>query len=85
MHKGNLEVAFMNSTSDRIEKKILLRAVGDAGEFGSWFGVAFENNFVAGAPINGTIVPTKVDAQVAKAQEPYAGWRSRSTSTESNR
>lgn len=81
MHKGNLEVAFMNSTSDRIEKKILLRAprdrvwraVGDAGEFGSWFGVAFENNFVAGAPINGTIVPTKVDAQVAKAQEPYAG------------
>jgi uncharacterized protein YndB with AHSA1/START domain len=66
---------------DRIEKKVLLRAprdrvwraISDAQEFGTWFGVAFDGPFVAGKRLTGRIVPTKVDAGVAKAQEPHAG------------
>lgn len=47
--------------TDRIEKKILLRApkarvwraLTDAAEFGSWFGVKFEGPFKVGSSING--------------------------------
>jgi uncharacterized protein YndB with AHSA1/START domain len=49
------------------------RAVSDAKEFGSWFGVAFDGPFAAGTRVTGRIVPTTVDAEVAKMQEPYAG------------
>ncbi|MFL5391596.1 MAG: SRPBCC family protein, partial [Myxococcales bacterium] len=49
------------------------RAISDPAEFGTWFGVAFDGPFVAGARVTGRIVPTKVDAEIAKAQEPYAG------------
>jgi len=67
--------------SDRIEKNVLLkaprprvwRALTDAQEFGQWFGVKFDGQFVPGAPIHGVIVPTTVDADVARAQEPYRG------------
>jgi uncharacterized protein YndB with AHSA1/START domain len=67
--------------TDRIEKQILLRAprervwraVSDAGQFGHWFGVAFDAPFIAGSRLTGKIVPTKVDAEVAKMQEPYTG------------
>jgi uncharacterized protein YndB with AHSA1/START domain len=68
-------------STDRIDKQILLRAtrervwraVSDAKEFGSWFGVAFDGPFAAGTRVTGRIVPTTVDAEVAKMQEPYAG------------
>jgi uncharacterized protein YndB with AHSA1/START domain len=69
-------------TTDRIEKQILLRAprarvwraLTDAREFGEWFGVKFEGAaFTPGALVRGVIVPTTVDADVAKAQQPYAG------------
>jgi uncharacterized protein YndB with AHSA1/START domain len=68
-------------STDRIEKKILLRAprervwraISDAKQFGSWFGVAFDAPFAEGARLNAKIVPTTVDAEVAKMQEPYAG------------
>jgi uncharacterized protein YndB with AHSA1/START domain len=68
-------------STDRIEKKVLLRAprervwraISDAGEFGSWFGVAFDGAFVAGKRLTGKIVPTRVDAEVAKLQEPHQG------------
>jgi len=68
-------------SADRIEKKILLRAprervwraISDAREFGSWFGVAFDGPFAEGMRLTGKIVPTTVDAEVAKMQEPYAG------------
>jgi uncharacterized protein YndB with AHSA1/START domain len=68
-------------STDRIEKKILLRApreriwraVSDAKQFGSWFGVAFDKPFAEGARLNAKIMPTTVDAEVAKMQEPYAG------------
>ncbi len=71
----------MEVVSDRIEKKILLRAsparvwraISDAHEFGTWFGVAFAGPFSAGARVAGKIVPTKMDPQIAKAQEPYTG------------
>ena len=67
--------------TDRIEKKILLRAprarvwraLADAEEFGQWFGVKFDGPFTPGAVQRGVIVPTTVDAEVAKAQQPYAG------------
>jgi len=68
-------------STDRIEKKILLRAplkrvwraLSDAAEFGSWFGIKFDGPFAPGARRNGTIVGTKVDGDVAKAQKQYEG------------
>jgi uncharacterized protein YndB with AHSA1/START domain len=73
----------MTTSSDRIEKRVLLhasrervwRAISDSKQFGSWFGVEFDGPFVAGASITGKIVPTTVDAEVAKTQEPYKGFR----------
>jgi uncharacterized protein YndB with AHSA1/START domain len=67
--------------TDRIEKKILLRAprkrvwraLADSTEFGSWFGMKFDGPFVPGASVRGVIVPTTVDAEVAKAQKEYEG------------
>ena len=66
---------------DRIEKEVLLkapidrvwRAISDADEFGRWFGVRFDGPFLAGTSVIGTITPTTVDEDVAKAQEPHAG------------
>jgi len=54
----------MNASTGRIERKILLkapvsrvwRALSDAEEFGSWFGVDFKGQtFVAGEPARGQI------------------------------
>jgi uncharacterized protein YndB with AHSA1/START domain len=67
--------------TDRIEKKVLLRAplkrvwraLSDSTEFGSWFGMKFEGPFAPGTRIPGVIVPTSVDAEVASAQKPYEG------------
>lgn len=71
--------------SDRIEKKILLkasrervwRAISDSACFGAWFGVEIDGPFVAGQEAAGRIAPTRVDAEVARLQEPYCGlaWR----------
>jgi len=71
----------MTQHTDRIEKKILLRAprervwgaISDARQFGTWFGVEFDGEFVAGARLTGKIAPTKVDPEVAKSQQPYSG------------
>ena len=67
--------------TDRIEKRILLRtprkrvwrALADSTEFGTWFGMKFDGPFAPGAIMRGTIVPTTVNAEVAKAQQPYEG------------
>jgi uncharacterized protein YndB with AHSA1/START domain len=67
--------------TDRIEKKILLRAprkrvwraLSDSTEFGSWFGMKFDGPFAPGASMRGVITPTTVDAEVAKAQKEYEG------------
>jgi uncharacterized protein YndB with AHSA1/START domain len=69
------------ATSDRIEKTIVLkaprarvwRAIGNAEEFGRWFGVRFDGPFKSGTTLHGVIVPTTVDPEVAKLQEPFAG------------
>jgi uncharacterized protein YndB with AHSA1/START domain len=68
-------------TTDRIEKQVLLRApharvwraLTDAREFGTWFGMKFDAPFTPGARIPGVIVPTTVDAEVARAQQPFEG------------
>ena len=68
------------ASTDRIEKKILLRAprarvwraITDAEEFGKWFGVKFDRPFAPGALMRGVLVGTAVDADVAKAQQAYA-------------
>ena len=67
--------------ADRIEKKILLkaprsrvwRALTDSQQFGSWFGMKLDGPFEPGALMRGTIVPTTVDPEVAKLQQPYEG------------
>jgi len=67
--------------TDRIEKKVLLRAplarvwraLVDSSEFGHWFGVRFDGPFVAGEPIHGVIVGTAVNAEVAAMQKTHAG------------
>lgn len=67
--------------TDSIEKKTLLRAprkrfwraLSDSTEFGTWFGVKFDGPFVPGACMRGVIVPTGVNAKVAKAQKEHAG------------
>ena len=69
------------STTDRIEKSVLLRApiarvwsaISDSTQFGTWFGVAWEGPFVAGTRVHGRIVGTAVNADVAKMQEPHVG------------
>jgi uncharacterized protein YndB with AHSA1/START domain len=71
----------MTQSTDRIEKKVRLRAprervwraVSDSKEFGSWFGVNFDGAFTAGTRLSGRIEPTKVDPEVAKLQEPHKG------------
>ena len=71
----------MSSSSDRIEKKVLLRAprervwkaVSEAKRFGYWFGMDIDGEFAAGARMTARIVPTKVDEEVAKMQEAYRG------------
>lgn len=68
-------------STDRIEKTILLRAplsrvwraLTDSQEFGTWFGMKFEGPFTPGALMKGTIVGTKVNDEVAKAQKQYEG------------
>jgi uncharacterized protein YndB with AHSA1/START domain len=71
----------MATDTERIEKKVLLRAprervwraISDSKQFGSWFGVEFKGPFVAGTRMTGKIVPTTVDAEVARSQKPYEG------------
>jgi uncharacterized protein YndB with AHSA1/START domain len=67
--------------TDLIRKYILLRAtrervwraISDSSQFGQWFGVSLQGPFVPGQRVAGRIVPTSVDPEVAKMQEPWAG------------
>ena len=68
-------------STDRIEKRILLRAprkrewraLTDSTEFGTWFGMKFDSPFTPGATIRGVVVPSQVNAEVAKAQKQIEG------------
>jgi uncharacterized protein YndB with AHSA1/START domain len=54
----------MTTTTDRIEKRRVLRAaparvwraISDRREFGSWFGIELRDDFVPGATVHGTVV-----------------------------
>ncbi|HEY3742319.1 MAG TPA: SRPBCC family protein [Bryobacteraceae bacterium] len=67
--------------TDRVEKKILLRAprsrvwraISDSREFGTWFGVKFDDPFVPGASMKGVMVTTSVNPEIAQKQKPYEG------------
>ena len=69
------------TTTNRIEKQILLRASHDrvwraltnSREFGTWFGMRFAGPFKPGATMRGTIVPTAVDRETAEVQQQYEG------------
>ena len=72
----------METDTNRIEKKILLRAprarvwraLTDAGEFGAWFGVHIvTGSFAAGRLVRGTTKPTTVDDEIAAKHKPYEG------------
>jgi len=71
----------MSSTTDRIEKRIFLRApqdrvwhaISDAAEFGDWFGMDVDGQFVQGQDVSGRVAPTKADAEIAKMQSKYTG------------
>jgi uncharacterized protein YndB with AHSA1/START domain len=71
----------MTQSTDRIVKQIVLRAtrervwnaISDAQQFGAWFGAEFVGQFSVGVHLEGKIVPTKVDAEIASCQEPYSG------------
>ena len=70
-----------NDNTDRIEKKVVLRAprarvwraLTDSQQFGAWFGMKVDGPFVAGTPARGTIAQTTVDPEIAKMQKDYVG------------
>jgi uncharacterized protein YndB with AHSA1/START domain len=65
------------SVSDRIEKRVTLRApvsrvwraIADAKEFGRWFGFALEGPFVAGKTIKGTFSGSVDEAAIVAHQK----------------
>jgi uncharacterized protein YndB with AHSA1/START domain len=71
----------VDANTDRIEKQVVLkatrervwRALSEAEQFGTWFGVRFDGPFVEGERLTGKITPTQVDDEVAAMQAPYAG------------
>lgn len=64
------------SVSDRIEKRVTLRAprtrvwkaLTDSAEFGKWFGVKLEGPFVPGATARGRITNPKYEHVIAEFQ-----------------
>lgn len=64
------------STTDRIEKEIILRAprsrvwraIADADEFGRWFGFRLEGSFIAGQTIRGTFEGSIDEAMIMEHQ-----------------
>ncbi|HTA37817.1 MAG TPA: SRPBCC family protein, partial [Candidatus Acidoferrales bacterium] len=73
----------MNSVTDRIEKKVFLKApqarvwqaICDSKRFGAWFGVTFDAPFAPGVRMVGTLTGTTVDPATAKRMEDYKGAR----------
>jgi uncharacterized protein YndB with AHSA1/START domain len=76
-----MEASTQPSSTDRIQKKVHLRAprnrvwkaISDSRQFGSWFGMKVEGPFTANTTVKATIVPTKVDPEVAKEQKAFEG------------
>ena len=76
-----MEASTQPSSTDRIQKKVHLRAprnrvwkaISDSKQFGSWFGMKVEGPFTANTTVKATIVPTTVDPEVAKEQKAFEG------------
>jgi uncharacterized protein YndB with AHSA1/START domain len=78
----------METSTDRIEKKILLqaplervwRAISDSKQFGAWHGVKFDGPFVAGIGMVGKVAPIAVaDVEIARRHnrregKPFTIW-----------
>jgi uncharacterized protein YndB with AHSA1/START domain len=73
----------MAQSSDRIEKKVRLkaprervwRAISQSAEFGKWFGMRIEGQFAPNTTLSARMVPTEVDPAVAVTQQPFNGMR----------
>src|ERR1700735_925932 len=71
----------MTSSTDRIEKRIELRApqapdcgaISDPADVGSCFGIGLDGAVAPGAELPGRIVPTTADPEIAKMQQPHVG------------
>jgi len=71
----------MSSPSDRIEKQVILqasrervwRAISLSAEFGTWFGMQLDGDFLPHTTVTGRMVPTQVDPDVAAQQKPFSG------------
>ncbi|MDQ3269776.1 MAG: SRPBCC family protein [Pseudomonadota bacterium] len=69
------------NNANQIVKQVVLdaplervwHAVTDSRAFGAWFGAEVEGDFQAGARLRAKIRPTRVDAEIARSQEPYEG------------
>lgn len=67
--------------TDQIVKTIVLKAtrarvwhaISDSTAFGYWFGMELDGAFEVGREMTARIVPTQVDPEVAKMQEPHKG------------
>ena len=78
-----IRVEGVMTMTDSIERQVLLnatiervwQAISDSAQFGRWFGARFDGPFEAGQRVAASMVPTEVDADVARSQEPYAGMR----------
>jgi uncharacterized protein YndB with AHSA1/START domain len=64
-----MTVAAQDATTDRIEKRVVVRAsrsrvwraISTAQEFGTWFGMKIEGEFAEGGPVRGIISHRGVD------------------------
>jgi len=77
------------STTDRIEKRVVLkapqarvwRAISDSGEFGTWFQMRFEAPFVEGTTVKGRVLVPGYEHVTAEFQivrvspQDYFAWR----------
>ncbi|MGH8599789.1 MAG: hypothetical protein ACRET1_03940 [Burkholderiales bacterium] len=71
----------MSPNTDRIEKKVLLmatrervwRALSEAEQFGTEFGVDFDGPLAEGERPTGRTARTRVDDEAAAMQQPYVG------------
>jgi uncharacterized protein YndB with AHSA1/START domain len=57
----------------RAPRERVWRAISDSKQFGTWFGAEFYGPFAEHATVAGKLVPTAVDPEVAKLQQPHAG------------
>ena len=66
-------IAIQRSIVAAAPRERVWRALSEAEQFGTWFGVRFDGPFVEGERLTGKIAPTQVDAEVAAMQTPYEG------------